>query len=173
MIVALAGRRSNSARFPSHREPEVRGKLRSVLTRVRASVLVASAACGADIIAHEVAGELGIRRVLLLPTEPAAFRVHSVTDRGAAWGERFDLLLHEVTMQGDVRVLRLDASSASYIRANETLLDVAEGVARYTGANVMAVAVWDGASYGDDDVTAAFVGAAKSRAIEVEEVLTV
>ena len=144
-----------------------------MLTRIRASVLVASAACGADIIAHEVAGELGIRRVLLLPTEPTTFRLHSVTDRGAGWGERFDLLLHEVTMQGDVRVLRLDASSDSYIRANETLLDVAEGVAQHTGANVMAVAVWDGESYGENDVTAAFVGAAKGRHIAVEEILTV
>lgn len=180
MIVALVGRRIDApahrpSRFPAHREPEVRSKLRDLLVRIRASVLIASAACGADIIAHEVAGELGLRRVLLLPTDPAKFRTHSVQDRGIGWGPRFDIVLHEVTQQGDVRVLRLDATRESYQRVNETMLDVAQGVAEHMNeeATVLAVAVWEGASYGDDDVTAAFVEEARRRGIRVEEIRTV
>lgn len=180
MIVALVGRRIDAhahhpARFPAHCEPEVRSRLRNLLVRVRASVLVASAACGADIIAHEVAGELGMRRVLLLPTDPARFRTHSVQDRGIGWGPRFDIVLHEVTQQGDVRVLRLDATRESYLRVNETMLDVAQGIASHMNGEtkVLAVAVWDGASYGDDDVTAAFVEEAERRGVRVEEVRTV
>ena len=179
MIVALAGRRIDKSgpdtpsRFPAKRERSVREELRALFARVRATVLVASAACGADILAHEVAGELGMRRVLLLPTHPSKFRAASVDDRGSGWGERFDLLLHDITLQGDVRVLRLDASLASYMQLNETLLDVAQGITEQANTSeVLAVAAWDGAAYGDDDVTAAFIDAARRRGVTIQEIRT-
>ncbi|MEO7522349.1 MAG: hypothetical protein ABIW79_11090 [Gemmatimonas sp.] len=170
----VSSRTASRSRFPAKREPRVREDLRVLFTRVGASVLVASAACGADIIAHEVAGTLGMRRVLLLPTEPSMFRAESVSDRGDGWGERYDLLLREVAQQGDVRVVRLGASLESYRQLNEALLDVAEGVAERTNGaeRVLAVAAWDGESYGDDDVTAAFINAARRREMAVEEVRT-
>ena len=49
------------------------------------SVLVCSAACGADLIALQAAGRVSLRRRIVLPFEPSRFRDSSVVDRPGDW----------------------------------------------------------------------------------------
>jgi len=69
MIVALAGRRidkkdQDPRRFPSTTESVelVRRRIHEKFLNLRASGLVSSAACGADLLALAEANELGLRR---------------------------------------------------------------------------------------------------------------
>src|SRR5215475_9263435 len=86
MIVALAGRRidaegSESIRFPMKNVELVKERLRTLFISLKPQVLVCSAACGADLVALQVAGELKIRRSIVLPFAQAAFKSSSVVDR--------------------------------------------------------------------------------------------
>src|SRR5262245_52110419 len=67
MVVALAGRRIDAPRaamprFPLERRSAVRRRIRVQLELLGADVLVSSAACGADLLAQDIAGKLGLRR---------------------------------------------------------------------------------------------------------------
>ena len=71
-IIALAGRRidtpgTNPPRFPLDSVPLVRARIAELLRVERAAAVVASAACGADLIALEEAERIGIRRRIVLP----------------------------------------------------------------------------------------------------------
>lgn len=174
MIVALAGRRvdaedATTPRFPTANVGLVRDRLRALFRAHAANGLVASGACGADLIAHEVARELGMRRVMILPFPSPVFRERSVTDRPGDWGPLFDDLLADARVSGEVVELDLsvdkEQSNAAYLRANEVLLDRA-------GVRALAVVVWDGTSRGPDDVTAAFANQAKARGLTSVEILT-
>src|SRR3954466_8572785 len=124
-IVTLTGRRidapgSDTNRFPKAAVPAVRVRIRDEFTHLGATALVSSAACGADLIALEVAGELGLRRRIVLPFAEARFRETSVVDRGAEWGPVFDRILTEVKATNDVVTLRdgFGDDSAAYLAAN-------------------------------------------------------
>ena len=84
-VVALAGRRIDAPDAPIRFSPRsvesVRGLLRAYFTEGGASCLVSSAACGADLLALDVAGSLDMRRRVVLPYSPERFRETSVTDR--------------------------------------------------------------------------------------------
>ena len=78
MIIALAGRRvdpaeSKDSRFPLRNVESVRTRARAVLIEKGATALVSSAACGADLIALSEAGQLGLRRRVILPFERRRF----------------------------------------------------------------------------------------------------
>src|SRR5690349_14846625 len=97
-ILAQAGRRIDApnasiARFPAANIELVRGRIRKYFEAAKPDFLVSSAACGTDLLCLEVAGELKINRVVLLPTDPKIFRNSSVVDRPGNWGEMFDRLL--------------------------------------------------------------------------------
>src|SRR5215471_3104187 len=90
-VVALAGRRidvvgETNPRFPLECVPVVRERIREVLQKTRARVLVCSAACGADLLGMEVARELGMGVQVILPTARRTFRKTSVVDRPGDWG---------------------------------------------------------------------------------------
>ena len=110
----------------------------------------------------DVAGELGMRRRIVLPFEPARFRETSVEDRPGDWGPLFQRILAEVADEGGVRILpEIDDPSAAYTAANSAILDDAQRISaaeRSAGmgdpAEVVAVIVWDGVSRGEEDVTA-------------------
>src|SRR5664279_2133900 len=90
-VAAVAGRRvdapdAREVRFPANAELMVRNDIQRLLVEYGIGTLVSSAACGADIVALEVAVELGLRLVIVLPFERHRFRATSVTDRGEAWG---------------------------------------------------------------------------------------
>jgi len=176
-VVALAGRRIDAAdaaaRFPLANVERVRERLRTLLRAQGSAALVCSAACGADLIALDVAGALGLRRRVVLPFAPERFRETSVTDRPGDWGPLFDRIIGEVAATGDVVMLGLDeGDDATYAAANAAILDEAEGLAAGQPSEVVAVIVWEGASRGQGDLTEAFATAARARGHPVREVST-
>jgi hypothetical protein len=95
MVIALAGRRvdppdADFVRFPLKNVLAVRLRIRDALTRHAATTVVASAACGSDLLALDEAGALGLRRRIVLPFDRARFRMTSVVDRPGDWGALFD-----------------------------------------------------------------------------------
>ena len=178
MTAALAGRRIDAPdtgvpRFPPEAADAVRGALRRCFERHGVTLLVCSGACGADLLALDVAGALGVRRRLVLPTAPGAFRAASVVDRedpAHDWGALFDRVRAEVERRGDLVVLDLDADDAGYAATTTFLLDEAGRLA--AGADPLAVVVWDGASRGPGDLTASFADQARARGWPIAQILT-
>lgn len=173
--IAFAGRRIDAAnaeasRFPASAEAGVAERLRDLFEESGARSLVASAACGADILALEAAGELGIRRYVILPFEPPRFRESSVTDRPGDWGPRYDAILESVDPD-DIINLRLAAGAGAYDRTNNQILEMAIELAGRP-AKVLGVIAWNGESRGDGDLTEQFARRARARGIEVREVDT-
>lgn len=85
-VIAQAGRRvdaanSTTARFPAANVSAVRERIKTKLLQEKPLALVSSAACGTDLLALDLAGELSIERYVLLPAKPEVFRSSSVTDR--------------------------------------------------------------------------------------------
>jgi len=177
-VAALAGRRIDAAdatarRFPLASIGSVRKRLEALLRSERLEALVGAAACGADLIALDVAGALGLRRRIVLPFASERFRVTSVTDRPGDWGARFDRIISEVAAADDVVILGLDqGDDAAYAAANEAILNEAEILAGADPSDVVAVVVWEGRSRGADDLTGAFATSARARGHPLREVLT-
>lgn len=178
MIVALAGRRIDAPDaanpvFPVASVDRVRESIRRLLEDEGATALVSSAACGADLLALEAAGWLGIRRRVVLPFEPGRFRETSVMDRPGDWGPLFDKVIAEVSAKGDLVNLKLDSKDdESYVQANRAILHEALNLAGSSHDRVSAVLVWNGVSRGESDITSAFGEAARSLGWKVLEVST-
>jgi hypothetical protein len=178
MVIALAGRRIDAPdaatpRFPVENAEVASRRIRELLETQGATALVSSAACGADLLALVEAGALGIRRRVVLPFDRERFREISVVDRPGEWGRLYDNVLDEVSSNGDVVMLNSKTEDdTAYAAANYAILDEADALARETGQPVSAALVWDGASRGSDDLTAAFGDAAKQRELHVFDVRT-
>lgn len=186
MIVTLVGRRIDSqdspvARFPLEVSPTVRTHLHTLLKEQGATMLVSSAACGADLLALEVAGELGLRRRVILPFAPEKFRAASVTDRPGDWGRLFDKIIADVRQTGDLVLIDEEKEDKeAFLSTNRAILDEAQklaprrnGKAKMTpGRHILAVIVWDGQPRGELDFTLDFANEARARSIPVAEVLT-
>jgi hypothetical protein len=162
MILALAGRRVDSAdakepQFPLWNVETVRARARAVLQEKGATALVSSAACGADLIALWEAGQLGLRRRVILPFERRRFRETSVTDRPGEWGPLYDQVLDD----------------EAYSAANRAILDEALALAKADHTPAAAVLIWDGVSRGDHDLTEHFGAEARRRGLAVTEVPTI
>lgn len=177
-VLALAGRRvdppsADVPRFPLDDVPAVRARLTSLFDRLRPKALVCSAACGADLVALQVAEAARMDIRVVLPFEAERFRKTSVVDRPGEWGEPFDHIVARAGEQGGLIVLD-DAGEGqeAYARANARILDEAQRVAENGGVDVLALAVWDGQSRGDGDLTEAFMRLARERGIAVSEVPT-
>lgn len=179
VVAAFAGRRVDPADAPAWfaatEVPLVRERIRAFLRSRNISAIVSSAACGADLLALEVAGQLGLRRRVVLPFAPERFRETSVADRGEGWGALYDRLLPAVADAGDLVVLE-DAGEGTeaYARANRAILDEAQHLAAAEEGEryVVAVIVWDGAERGPEDLTVHFAREAKSRGFRTFEILT-
>jgi len=178
MIIALAGRRIDApeasvARFPLRNVPLVEQRLGKLFEEVSATMLISSAACGADLVALGAAGARGIRRHVILPFGRDTFRATSVTDRPGEWGPLYDRILAELERDGEVATLSGQAEGAeAYIAANHAILRRAVASARQSGTQAMAALVWEGSSRGDDDATAAFGDEARMLGLPVEAVGT-
>jgi hypothetical protein len=181
MIVALAGRRVDAAgaapaRFPLENAPQVRERIRQALIEQKATGLVASAACGADLLALDEAGKLGLRRRIVLPFPREEFRSGSVTDRPGDWGPLYDQIVNAVQARGDLVVL--DATGdpdAAYELATTAILDQAQQLAQAMGEGrqqVTAVAVWDLVPRGAGDLTVAFADQARQHGMPVVDIST-
>lgn len=176
MVIALAGRRvdapdATSAGFPSGNAPDVQEKIRKFLIDSKAGVLVCAAACGVDILALEVAGELGLRRCIVLPYDREAFKKSSVLDRPGDWGERYDRIINEVADQGDLSESDYDQDQKeTYFATNHDILDQAEDIAQELNQPLSAVVIWNMQSRGEDDVTSHFLAEARQRGLPVSEI---
>jgi hypothetical protein len=177
MILAVAGRRvdpadSKQPRFPLTNVDMVRMRVRAILRGKGAIALVASAACGADLIALSEAGGLGMRRRVVLPFERRRFRETSVTDRPGDWGPLYDQILDEVESNGDLVVLQNRSDDDAYSAANSVILDEALELAKSGDQPVAAVLIWDGTSRSERDLTEEFGVEARKRGVSVTEILT-
>jgi hypothetical protein len=175
-VLALAGRRPDAQgtevrRFPPENAAGVRSRLRGEMAAHHARALVCAPAAGADLLALEAAGELGVRRRVILPFSRARFRETSVVDRPGGFGPIYDRVLDAVEAAGDLVVLQVPGTDeAAYAAANEAILDEAARLAAPDPP--VAVVVWDGRSRGPDDATAAFADAARGRGMAILEILT-
>jgi len=178
VVAAAAGRRIDPpgavARFPAANEAVVRERVRELLRLRCVGTLVSSAACGADLIALEVAGELGIRRVVVLPSDLDTFREKSVTDRGGDWGPRFDRVIASLRATNDLRRLEAPAAGESvYALTNEAVVTLAKAIAAESAPDsALAMVVWDGVSRGNGDFTEHFKQTALNGKLEIVEIST-
>ena len=174
-LTAMAGRRIDAAgardrRFPPENETLVSQRIRNMLVATASTGVVASAACGADILALENAADLGLSRRVVLPFSRDRFRTTSVADRGEEWGKRFDAIMAKLGKE-DVVELGLDEKEdEAYAATNVQILDEAEKSA--TDQRVLAAIVWNGLSRGASDLTDAFRQLAVGRKIEAVSVPT-
>jgi hypothetical protein len=178
-VVALAGRRIDSAttpeRFPLRCRIRVAGLIRDALIESGAHVLVSSAACGADLLALEAAGALGIRCRVVLPSDVAAFRTRSVVDRPGDWGPLFDRIVSEAEDAGDLVRLELDGSvQSAYQDVNRALLSEGAALAAQTDAAArVAMIVWEGQPRDANDLTENFRRKAIAQGWRTREILTI
>lgn len=179
MIAALAGRRidapeAEEVRFPLENADLVRGRISGLFKQKSVTVLVSSAACGADLLALDAAGELEIERRVILPFERGRFRTTSVTDRPGNWGEMFDKICGEVEKEGNLTILEgfEDEQKAYSAATQEILSEAARLKAADEKTEVAAVIVWEGKAKDETDETAAFAEKAKALNFEVKEILT-
>ena len=172
-VIVSAGRRvdapdAQAARFPAANVDAVKQRIRKVFARENPVALVCSGACGADLLAIEVAEERHMKCYVLLGAEPAEFRQTSVTDRPGNWGELFDQAMKTAT----VEVLKVPEGQEGYLETNLKLLERAGAVAKEDGTSVVALVIWNEQSRGPDDVTDHFLQQAKARKVPVTEIST-
>jgi broad specificity phosphatase PhoE len=181
-VVALAGQRVDAAgrpkpRFPPERVPLVAARIRDALGELGATALVCSAASGADLLALEQAGALGLQRHVVLPFDASRFRETSVADRPGDWLHLFDRTMTELDSTGDVETMAHadsngDSNADGYAAANVRILDVAQALAAARSAELVAVVVWDRAAAEWYAVTARFMEEARRRGLRVVEIPT-
>jgi hypothetical protein len=140
-------------------------------------MLVSSAACGADLLAQDIAGTLGLRRYIVLPFNRTRFRATSVVDRPGRWGRLFDRICSQVHAEGGLIVLDCEpAEEAAYEHGNAAILAQTLQLAQERGRppveEAVVLLVWDGISRGPEDMTAALATLAREQGLPVIEVAT-
>jgi len=189
-ILACAGRRidainASAVRFPLEESDRVGREVETVLRTRRVTLVVSSAACGADLIVLHVAHRLGIRTLVVLPFSPELFRRYSVMDRPSSaawdWGKLYDQVIETVREAGDLKILEgTPEGHLGYQAVNRVL--VAEAIAfgkqeskRGSGigpAQVKALIIWDGEPRGPKDLTMHFAEEAGVHGLPVLEIFT-
>jgi hypothetical protein len=179
MIVALAGRRVDAFNAKQPRFPPtpknvgvVRKRIRAFLQTQGATVLVSSAACGADLLALSEAGSLGLCRRIVLPFDREKFRATSVTDRPGDWGFLYDSALNEAEKKGDLLLIPPSSEDKAYAEANHVIVDEALSLGLEFQQPITAVLVWDGKSRGEGDLTEEFGLYARTKGIPVVDLMT-
>lgn len=185
-VLAIAGRRidaadADQARFPLANVPAVRSEITRILRETQPEAMVCSAACGVDLISLDVARELAIPAWIVLPFDRERFRQTSVTDRPGDWGLLFDQLMDQAEQRNAVRLIDpVDDELEAYRLTLDAILELATTLASRdedipptkAAGQVTALVVWDGASRGADDFTAAFIEEARQRGILTRQLTT-
>ncbi|MEP7230817.1 MAG: hypothetical protein ABI691_11225 [Ginsengibacter sp.] len=180
MVAVLAGRRIDAAdvatpRFPFQNVEMVKEKLKQFFIARGIHYLVCSAACGADLIALDVAGELNITAKMILPFDVETFRFSSVTDRQGDWGQLFDMIYERLNGQSNVVILNYSEDDTdAYVKTNFDILDTADSIVDNPDINrdeeKIAVIVWEGAPKDSDDTTDHFRKEAMKRNYVIGEI---
>lgn len=181
-VVALAGRRIDAAgtpdarsRFPLANVARVAQRIDAELARVSAVAIVCSAACGADLVALDVAESRGMRRRIVLPFGADRFALTSVNDRPGDWMARFTRHVEAATRAGDLITLPASGDDErDYRAANEAVIAQASMLAGslVPAARPHAFAVWDGVPRASGDATAAFMALAAQAGFAIVEIPT-
>ena len=176
-VLAFAGRRvdapdAETARFPSTNVIRVATAIHAKLEELHATVLVSSAAAGADLLALQEAGALGLRRRIVLPVPPAQFVAASVADRPGTWVLLFEGVVADVEGAGDLVVLNAGDGEEGYAAATVSIVAEARALAAQSGREAAALIAWDGHPRGSTDFTAAFAQHARREGLTVHEVFT-
>lgn len=155
-VAVLGGRRADAAdaakrRLPPEAEGPVRAAIAELLRGWEVDLLIASAACGADILGLLAADDVGVRTQIVLPFDVARFRAESVADRGGAWGEIYDRLVEAVAARGDL-IVRLQPDAPDPFAANNA--EVVDRALATGATRRLVVLVWDGRPSGEADATA-------------------
>jgi len=193
VIVAFAGRRidapdATTPRFPLTYVGVVQHQIEELFRQEQVNRLICSAACGADLIALQVAQNLGIGYRIVLPFAAEQFRVTSVIDRPGTkewnWGALFDRVISVAQEKGELVVVETgEDRHAGYQAVNYAILDEAVQQGRMQAGpsttessqevhHVQAVIVWDGHVRGPQDLTLHFAEEARGRGLVVKEILT-
>ena len=174
MVIGLAGRRVDATDAEPRRftpDPaniaRVRRRLHALFLAEQATALVSSAACGADLLALEVAGELGLGRRIILPCKPEEFRETSVVDRPGDWGPLFDRTVHDAAAHGDLIIIGSASDHAAYVAVNHAIVDEAIAQGERRKCPVAAVRVWEGKPRGAEDLTEEFGRYARRRGVRL------
>jgi hypothetical protein len=175
-VVALAGRRIDAAgapdpRFPAENVGRVRQELEALFQKEKATHLVSSAACGADIVALEVAAHLGLEARIILPFDAARFRETSVVDRGTEWGPRYDAVIARARQVTVVDPVDGD-HDAAYAAVTLRIIEQTRDLAGARSSKALAVAVWDDKPRSDTDATKDFLDKAVGAGLAVRVVRT-
>jgi hypothetical protein len=178
-VLAFAGRRIDapdaaSERFPAGSVAHVERELAALFDDRAISLVVGSAACGADILLLEAAAARGVRAHIVLPFDAARFRQTSVIDRGLEWGPRYDAVIAYAKRNGDVLVLPADGGSddQAYADATEQIITEAQRVARELAQSVIALAIWDRQPRSEGDATQQFLDLAQHAGFLRREIST-
>ena len=184
-VAAVAGRRIDAElaevpRFPFEQVPKVERELRRLFEEICISVLITSAACGADLLALKVAGELGIPVRVILPFGVSRFKATSVLDRPHPdyWGNLFDQAIAAARANGKLIELAGDPESHdAYSAANEAIIKNAISLASsqpYGAAKgPVAVIIWEGTARPGTDVTEEFRQSTEAAGFDIRIILTI
>jgi hypothetical protein len=182
-VVALAGRRIDAAesvtrRFPLANVGLVRRRINDVFVEERAEALVCSAACGADLLALDVAEQLNLRRRIVLPFPAERFRETSVVDRPGDWGPLFDRLIASAMATRDLLMIGNAGGDddAAYAAANAMIIQEAQQLANVSEQRIhyrpLAVLVWEGQARAGTDATQGFRELALKASFDERSILT-
>ena len=157
-------------RFPAAAEPDVRNRLKAILTAGRIEIGYSSAAQGGDIMfAESLQEDPASESHLFLSADRESFRRESVTLPGdPSWDARFDAVLaaaDDLVVLDPARPGALDDGFFDYI--NRTGLGSAIRRASELDCEMRVIALWDGCS-GPRGGTSDVVGLARAARIPVE-----
>ncbi|MCI0598442.1 MAG: hypothetical protein L0Y60_02805 [Beijerinckiaceae bacterium] len=184
-IVAAAGRRidpesAEARRFPFEQVPRVEGELRRLFEEIGVSVLVTSAACGADLLALKIAGEMSIPARIILPFGAARFKKTSVTDRPRPgyWGELYDAATSSARVnRGLTELAGNPGSDGAYSAANEAIIKTARSLASLetsgAASQPIAVIIWEGKARAGTDATDEFRKRAEAAGFDIRTIATI
>jgi hypothetical protein len=172
---SLAGRRTDAPgtapRFPLANVAAVRERLRELFDKGECSALFCAAACGADLVALDLAADLTIPAWIVLPFAPERFRETSVVDRPGDWGPIYDRHIASAARAGRLITHdHLPGDDETYRKANEDILDAAVRFA--SDRELRAAIAWEGKRREGSDITYLFAESARARGMPVHEILT-
>jgi len=179
-VVVFSGHRVDKAdrklpRFPPSRVPAATEAIRSAVagekTLAKGDIIgVAGAACGGDIIFHELCRDAGIPTTVLLALPEAAYATASVNDAGADWSERYRAILRgskpEVLAQSEELPIWL-AERRGYSIWNRNNLWTLHTALAADNTDVALIVLWDGKGGDGPGGTADMVALARKRGVKI------
>ncbi|MGZ5189757.1 MAG: hypothetical protein ACXWCZ_01990 [Flavisolibacter sp.] len=179
MITVVAGRRTDAKdakekRFPLENIATVKDSIRKTFQSSNFKTLISSGACGADLIAMEVANEAGLECFMILPFDEQHFKKVSVTDRPGDWQVIYDPLIEKLKETEGLIVLDFSVDDPlAYEKTNTVILDKAYELSAKRSEVVMALIIWDGIAKDANDTTLHFKNEALKRGFLVNEIKTI